>query len=132
MIKILQGLFSIPALLVSMFLFLKFRHAFSIHTQNNLFRISCLMFAQNVLVAILKLFVGLKIMFVDMSSREKFIVPTIFATFWFLIGIVAYRKNGEYGAPWGLLYMQQEQERERLNKKFLKEMAKEKQSLALS
>lgn len=42
--KILQGLFSIPALLISMFLFVKFKHAFSIHTQHNIFRICCLMF----------------------------------------------------------------------------------------
>ena len=43
LIKILQGLFSIPALLVSIFLFIKFKHAFSVHTQNNIFIISCLM-----------------------------------------------------------------------------------------
>jgi len=73
------------------------------------------MFAQNILVGILRLFVGLKIMFVDMASRENFLAPTIFATIWVIIGVIAYRKNGEYGAPWGLLYMQQEQEREKLN-----------------
>jgi hypothetical protein len=54
-------------------------------------------------------------MFVDMASRENFFAPTIFASIWVIIGVIAYRKNGEYGAPWGLLYMQQEEEREKLN-----------------
>lgn len=66
------------------------------------------MFVQNIFVAILRLFVGLKIMFVDMASRENFLVPTFFASLWIVIGVIAYRKKGEYGAPWGLLYMQQE------------------------
>lgn len=77
------------------------------------------MFAQNLLVATLRLFTGLKIMFVDMNSREQFFIPTTFGALWIILGIIAYRKNGEYGAPWGLLYMQQEQEREKLNEKFL-------------
>ena len=94
LIKILQGLFSVPALLISIFLFLKFKHAFSIHTQYNIFRISCCMFAQNFLIATLRLFVGLKILFIDMASRENFFVPTIFCAFWVVIGILSYRKNG--------------------------------------
>ena len=130
MIQILQFLFPIPALIISIFLFLKFRHAFSIHTQHNIFRICCLMLSQNILVGILRLFVGLKIMFVDMASRENFFAPTILATLWIIIGVIAYRKNGEYGAPWGLLYMQQEEERDKLNQKFMKELAKEKRYMA--
>lgn len=78
------------------------------------------MFTQNILVAFLRLFVGLKIMFVDFASRENFLVPMIFSSLWIILGIIAYRKKGEYGAPWGLLYMQQEEERDKLNQKFLK------------
>jgi len=59
-------------------------------------------------------------------------MPTFFGTFWIIMGVLAYRKNGEYGAPWGLLYMQQEQEREKLNEKFLKEIAKEKNQITMS
>ena len=77
-------------------------------------------------MGILRLFVGLKMMFVDIASRENFFAPTIFASLWIIIGSIAYRKNGEYGAPWGLLYMQQEEEREKLNQKFMKELYKEK------
>lgn len=67
------------------------------------------------MVAFLRLFVGLKIMFVDFASRENLLVPSIFASLWVILGIIAYRKKGEYGAPWGLLYMQQEEERDKLN-----------------
>jgi len=71
-------------------------------------------------------------MFLDFASREHFIIPILFASLWIILGVIAYRKKGEYGAPWGLLYMQQEEERDKLNKKFLKQMAQENSSLSMS
>ena len=71
-------------------------------------------------------------MFVDFASRENFLVPIIFCSLWIIIGFIAYCKKGEYGAPWGLLYMQQEEEREKLNQKFLKQMSKQNSSMNMS
>jgi len=34
------------------------------------------------------------------------LVPVIFAMLWIMVCILAYGKKGEYGAPPGMLYMQ--------------------------
>lgn len=69
------------------------------------------MVTQNTLVALLRLFVGLKSMFTDLTSKQNLLIPAVFGTIWLLLAYLSYKKNGDYGAPWGLLYSQQEEER---------------------
>ena len=64
------------------------------------------MLSENVLNFILRFFVGLKILFIEKMSLRNFLVPVIFGAAWAIIIVLAYRKDGEYGAPRGLLYMQ--------------------------
>ena len=64
------------------------------------------MLSENVLNFILRFFVGLKLLFNEKMSLRNFIVPAIFGFTWAIIVIIAYGKDGEYGAPRGLLFMQ--------------------------
>ena len=41
---------------------------------------------------------------------ENVRTPSIYAMLWMAIGLVGYMKNGEYGAPPGMLYMQDKHE----------------------
>ena len=65
----LQGIFSIPALLICIFLFLKFRHAFSTHTSRNIIRISYIMLAENLLISLVRFTVCVKLFFVEKTAK---------------------------------------------------------------
>lgn len=72
------------------------------------------MILENILNIILRFTVGLKLILVklcfDQVLIKNIVIPIVFTLLWTVIGYMAYRKNGEYGAPPGLLYMQAEQE----------------------
>ena len=72
------------------------------------------MLSENVLNCILRFFVGLKLLFFEKMSLKNFLVPAIFGVAWIIIVILAYQKNGEYGAPRGLLYLQDQDEKKHL------------------
>ena len=72
-------------------------------------KICYLMFTENILNFILRFIVALKMM-VDTLSNDKtkmvyLIIPLIFGIVWVTICYFASKKNGEYGAPPGMLYM---------------------------
>lgn len=110
MLRILQSMISIPFLLISSILFLRFKHAFSRSTQGNIVKISYLMFSENILNFILRFVVALKTM-VDTLMYDKLrvvylMVPLLFGIVWVIICYFASAKKGEYGAPPGMMYMQ--------------------------
>ena len=72
------------------------------------------MIFENILNVILRFTVGLKLILVDLKFDQvmikNIVIPVVFTILWAIIGYIAYRKAGEYGAPPGLLYMQAEKE----------------------
>lgn len=113
-VRILYGLFSIPFLSLSMFLFLRFKHAYCRQNSRNIVIISYLMIIENIANVILRFTVGLKLVLVkltlDVVLLKNFMLPLMFVCMWMAICYVAYCKNGDYGAPPGMLYMQYCQE----------------------
>jgi hypothetical protein len=105
----LQGLFSIPFMLICIYLFMRFKYAFNRQNSKNIVIISCLMIFENILNIILRFTVGLKLILVDLKFDQvmikNIVIPVVFTILWAIIGYIAYRKAGEYGAPPGLLYM---------------------------
>ena len=65
------------------------------------------MLSENVLNFILRFFVGLKLLFFEKMSLRNFLVPAIFGFVWAIVAYIAYNKNGDYGAPKGLMFMQE-------------------------
>jgi hypothetical protein len=104
--KLLEGLFSIPFLLVSAYLFIRFKHAFSRQTSKNIVHICYLMLTENILNAFLKLAVGIKLLFVDKRTLGNMLLPVFFAVLWSIIATIACNADGNYNAPPGMLYMQ--------------------------
>lgn len=76
------------------------------------------MLSENIFNSILRFIVGLKFMFNNMDEKNEIkniiymVIPIIFAIMWFVICCQAHKKNGEYGAPAGMMYMQQKAEYE--------------------
>lgn len=72
------------------------------------------MIIENIANVILRFTVGLKLLLVkltlDMVLLKNFMLPLMFVVMWVAIWYVAYCKNGDYGAPPGMLYMQYCQE----------------------
>ena len=72
------------------------------------------MIIENIANVILRFTVGLKLVFIkltlDIVILKNFMVPLMFVCLWIAICYVAYCKNGDYGAPPGMLYMQYCQE----------------------
>jgi hypothetical protein len=66
------------------------------------------MISENALNCTLKFAVGVKHIFLYKSLLTNMILPVVFFSIWTIIGFNANSKNGDYGAPPGLLYMQQE------------------------
>ena len=65
------------------------------------------MVSANLLNMLLRFFVGIKDdLFIDHRALKNVLVPVIFAMLWIMVCILAYGKKGEYGAPPGMLYMQ--------------------------
>lgn len=116
LVEILQEIFSVPFLMVSIYLFARFKHAFSRHTSRNVSKIAYLMLSENILNCILRFFVGIKLLFFEKMTLKNFLVPAIFASIWAVVAILSYQKNGDYGAPRGLLYMQEEEERKKADR----------------
>ena len=100
-----------PFLIVSLYLFARFKHAFSRHTNRNISKIAYLMLSENVLNCILRFFVGLKLLFFEKMTLKNFLVPAVFGAIWAIVAVLAYQKQGNYGAHRGMLYMQEEQEK---------------------
>ena len=68
------------------------------------------MLIENILNFILKFIVGIK-MIIDTLLNDKsralnLVVPIIFGIAWAFVLKIAKRKNGDYDAPPGMLYMQ--------------------------
>jgi len=64
------------------------------------------MLIENVMNFVLRFLVGLKLLFNTRETLENFIIPLVFACFWLVIYVLSMKRDGEYGAPAGLLYMQ--------------------------
>jgi hypothetical protein len=68
------------------------------------------MICENIANVILRFTVGLKVLLVkltiDAVLLKNFMLPLMFVCLWMAICYVAYCKNGDYGAPPGMLYMQ--------------------------
>ena len=109
-VRILYGLFSIPFLILSIVLFLRFKHAYCRQNSRNIVIIGYLMIFENIANVILRFTVGLKVLLVkltiDSVMMKNFMLPLMFVCMWIAICYVAYCKNGDYGAPPGMLYMQ--------------------------
>lgn len=106
LIRLVEGLFSIPFLLSSMYLMIRFKHGFSKATQRNIVKISILMMSENSLNITLKFAVGVKHIFLSQSFLTSMILPCLFFGLWSIILYFSNKKDGDYGAPPGLLYMQ--------------------------
>jgi len=82
------------------------------------------MLSANLLDLLIKVFVGIKNdLFIDhrailsgqvsVKSQEMlvgFLAPAIFSALWVIIATIAHSKNGDYKAPPGMLYMQDQAE----------------------
>ena len=104
---LLQALFSVPLLTISIILFYRFKTAFSINNMKDIVKVSALMQVENGMNLILRFFVGVKA-FLSMDESKGLAVlnlalPIIFATFWTYISHIAEQKNGHYGAPLSLM-----------------------------
>ena len=110
LVKLLEGVFSIPFLLVSVYLFIRFKYAFSRQTSKNVVHICYLMLTENILNAFLRLVVGVKVLFIDKRTLGNMLLPVFFAVLWSMIATIACNADGNYNAPPGMLYMQQENE----------------------
>jgi hypothetical protein len=75
-----------------------------------------MMLCENILNFILRFFVGLKFMLNNVDEKNSIkslvymVIPIIFAITWGIICCKSRKKNGEYGAPAGMMYMQQKAE----------------------
>ena len=74
---------------------------------HNVRSVCCLMIFQNLMNSILGFGVGIKILFGTRKSLVDALVPFAFFVAWIFVFYNAYKKNGNYNAPPGLLYMQQ-------------------------
>jgi hypothetical protein len=68
------------------------------------------MMSENALNCLLKFAVGVKHIFLYKSFLTNMILPSLFFFGWAIVLYLSNSKNGEYGAPPGLFYMQQEDE----------------------
>ena len=66
------------------------------------------MISENLLNAILRFAVGVKQIYVGVSFVRNMVLPMSLAFVWSIICYFSCQKNGDYNAPPGLLYMQQE------------------------
>jgi hypothetical protein len=81
-----------------------------------------MMLSENILNFILRFFVGLKSMLKNFDEKSEIksviymIIPIFFGICWALICCKARKKNGEYGAPPGMMYQQNQKEVSNLKK----------------
>ncbi len=106
MVRVLHGLFSIPFVAVSLFLYMRFQWAFSRQTCRNLIKIAWIMLSENLLNLILRMFVQVKTMNFERDNLIQCLIPFVLAVCWAIICYVATSKQGDYGAPPGLLWRQ--------------------------
>jgi hypothetical protein len=70
------------------------------------------MLTENILNLIIRFFVGLKFMLISIDEKASIksivymLIPILFASLWTFICCKALKKDGDYGAPPGLMYMQ--------------------------
>jgi len=75
-----------------------------------------MMLSENILNFILRFFVGLKSMLKNFDEKSEIksviymVIPIFFGTCWAFICCNARKKNGEYGAPPGMMYQHDKQE----------------------
>jgi len=105
LVRLLEGLFSIPFLLISIYLIYRFKHAFCRQTSKNIMHICFLMLTENILNAFLRLVVGIKVLFVDKRTLGNMLLPVLFAALWSIIATISCNADGNYNAPPGMLYM---------------------------
>ena len=48
--------------------------------------------------------------FAEQACLWEMVMPMVVAGLWIVVGVVAYNKNGDYGAPWHLQNQHKEQE----------------------
>lgn len=89
---------------------LRFKNGFSQATSRNIVYISVLMMSENALNLTLKFAEGVKHIFLSVSLLTNLILPAVLCSMWLGVFVVAYAKDGDYGAPPGMLYMQQQDE----------------------
>ena len=65
-----------------MFFFLRFKHAFSRLSSRNIIKISSVMLLENILNFVLRLLVGLKLLFNSRETLENLVIPIVFAVMW--------------------------------------------------
>mmetsp|Transcript_24173 Transcript_24173/g.37165 ORF Transcript_24173/g.37165 Transcript_24173/m.37165 type:complete len:144 (-) Transcript_24173:832-1263(-) len=106
LVRVLHGLFSVPFIAISVFLYARFSWAFSRQTSRNLIKISWIMLSENLLNLILRLFVQVKTMDFKRENLISCFVPVVFAICWAVICYLSTKKQGDYGAPPGLLWKQ--------------------------
>lgn len=88
----------------------RFKYSYTQTTSRNIVKICILMMSENALNCLLKFAVGVKHIFLSLSLLTNLILPSVFFALWIGVFAIAYAKNGEYQAPPGMLYMQQEEE----------------------
>lgn len=101
---------------MSIYLYFRFMHAFSRSSQRNIISITYMMLSENVLNFILRFFVGLKSMLKNFDEKSEIkslvymTIPLLFGICWAFVCCKAKKKNGEYGAPPGMMYQQNQRE----------------------
>ena len=88
----------------------KFFYIFLWYIRKNIFNIGCLMVCANMANMLLRFLAGIKEDLETIQVEVQAIsAPALFSSFWALVGVLAYRKDGQYGAPPGMLYMQEKE-----------------------
>lgn len=103
LIRLLEGFITIPLLVASVYLFVRFKHAFSRATSRNVIKISYIMLAENFMNCLLRFAVGVKLLFKSFVLLKNFVIPVGFICLWGLVLYLALGKDGDYGAPPGML-----------------------------
>ena len=106
-VVILQAIFTLPLLALSIYLFTKFKYAFNISCMRNIIIISSLMIIENGMNLILRFMVGLKSFLSQEEEKSfallNFTLPIVFVTCWMYVRQEAEIKDGHYGAPISLM-----------------------------
>jgi len=85
------------------------------------------MLTENILNLIIRFFVGLKFMLISIDEKASIksivymLIPILFASLWTFICCKALKKDGDYGAPPGQMYMQSQAELVKNKQKYMNE-----------
>ena len=102
----MQFSYELPIFLTAVYLYMRFKHSFSESNSKNLVKVAALMIVSDTLSSSIFFMAAFKHLFEPIELLRRVFVPLAFAAVWCCILLTAYYKNGEYGAPKSLFFVQ--------------------------